>query len=75
LIFNELKLLFCEILDYTVLLWDAEAALCLANYVGPDQHKQGVLSVVRMKVLDLYKFCFDLYRISIMMVDLLYPVV
>ena len=38
----------CSILDYTVLLWDAEAALCLANYVGPDQHKQGVLAVVRV---------------------------
>lgn len=32
--------------DYTVLLWDAEAALCLANYVGPDQHRQAVLTVV-----------------------------
>ncbi|CAF3660796.1 unnamed protein product [Rotaria sp. Silwood1] len=31
--------------NYAVLLWDAEAALCLANYVGPDQHKQGVLTV------------------------------
>ncbi|CAF1067180.1 unnamed protein product [Rotaria sordida] len=31
--------------NYAVYLWDAEAALCLANYVGPDQHKQGVLSV------------------------------
>ncbi|CAF2793698.1 unnamed protein product [Rotaria sp. Silwood2] len=31
--------------NYAVLLWDAEAALCLASYVGPDQHKQGVLAV------------------------------
>ncbi|CAF1444591.1 unnamed protein product [Adineta ricciae] len=31
--------------NYTVSLWDAEAALCLAHYVGPDHHKQGVLAV------------------------------
>ncbi|CAM4933480.1 unnamed protein product [Rotaria socialis] len=31
--------------NYAVFLWDAEAALCLANFVGPDQHIQGVLAV------------------------------
>ncbi|CAF4529642.1 unnamed protein product, partial [Rotaria magnacalcarata] len=41
--FYHVVLLF--ILDYTVFLWDAEAALCLANFVGPDQHIQGVLAV------------------------------
>ena len=37
---------FPIVLDYAVVLRDAEAALCLANYVGPDQHEQGVLAVV-----------------------------
>ena len=39
---------FCELchLDYTVMLWDAQAALCLANYAGPEHHTQGVLCVV-----------------------------
>ena len=37
---------YSTLIDYSVLLWDAQAALCLANYVGPDQHTQGVLAVV-----------------------------
>ncbi|CAF1120665.1 unnamed protein product [Adineta steineri] len=31
--------------NHTVALWDAEAALCLATYGGPDQHSQGILAV------------------------------